>query len=134
MSKSVQLLLIEDDAEDVELFEDVLKTYGSAYYLKVIRDGGEFSDYIKNNENPPDLIVMDFNLPKMHGREILKLIKTNELYKNIPVVILTTSSAPEDKNYAMVMGAEEYFVKPNSMNELKMIVGSALEICYKCSF
>lgn len=127
------MLLIEDDIEDVELFEDVLKTYGSAYTLKVIKDGGEFSDYIKNSDISPDLIVMDFNLPKMHGREILKLIKTNELYKNTPVVILTTSSAPEDRNYAMAMGAEDFFVKPNSMNELETIVGAALQISQNCS-
>lgn len=128
MSKSIQLLLIEDDAEDVELFEDALKTYSPAYCLNVIRDGGEFSDYIKNNEIMPDLIVMDFNLPKMHGRDILKHIKTNELYKNVPVIILTTSSAPEDKNYAMALGAEEFFVKPNTMHELKLIVAAALNI------
>jgi len=129
MQKPVQILLIEDDFEDAELFEDVLRENAPAYQLKVIPDGGAFFEYMTDNKALPDIIVLDFNLPKIHGRDILKGIKNNDLYKNIKIVILTTSSAIEDKEYSRKMGALDFFVKPNTIKELHSIVGSILQYC-----
>jgi CheY-like chemotaxis protein len=131
MQKSIQVLLIEDDYEDVELFGDILNDLTTDYSLQVIKDGGELENYLQQENILPHVIVMDFNLPKIHGREILKLIKTNDLYIDIPVVVLTTSSAPEDKQYALDMGAIRYFVKPNSPKELQDIIRFVMELCMK---
>jgi CheY-like chemotaxis protein len=128
MQKSIHVLLIEDDHEDVELFEEILNNFTDDYRLQIIADGGAFSTYMEQNQEIPNVIVMDYNLPKVHGREILKQIKDSKLYIDIPVVVLTTSSAPEDKQYALQMGAVNYFVKPNTPRDLEDIVAYVLDV------
>lgn len=128
MQKSIHVLLIEDDHEDVELFADILNDFTSEYKPKVISDGEAFHNYMTENREVPDVIVMDYNLPKVHGREILKEIKDNKLYIDVPVVVLTTSSAPEDRDYAMQLGASNYFVKPNTPRDLENIVAYVMEV------
>ena len=117
----VKILLIEDDLDDVELLEDTLNGNGLLHSLDVINDGHDAIQYIHNCKNYPDLIILDFNLPKVHGRDILMVIKSLNQFKNVPILILTTSSAKEDMDYAYKNGASRFLIKPTNTSEIKNI-------------
>lgn len=125
----IKILLIEDDLDDVELLEDTLNTNGVAYSINVVNDGNAAIEYINACSDCPDIIILDFNLPKVHGREVIKEIKLLPAFKDIPLLILTTSSAKEDMEYAYKNGANKYLIKPVSLQQIKemseVIVGLA---------
>ena len=120
--KPMHILLIEDDNDDIELIQDALKDNNVLHQMRVIKDGGAVSGYLESNTDFPTIIVMDFNLPKVHGREILKLIKRNENYRSIPLVILTTSSSQDDIDYSYKEGANQYLIKPTTAAGIKDVV------------
>ncbi len=122
MEKTLRILLIEDDADDVELLQDSLENNNIDYRMDVLSDGGAVSGYLKTMTEFPDIIVMDLNLPKVHGKEILKEIKSSMLYNQIPVVVLTTSSSAEDKNQSLSLGASACLIKPTTTKGLSEIV------------
>lgn len=118
MEKIINILLIEDDADDVELMHEALKNENVIYNMKVIGDGSSAIKYLQKPVNVPDIIVMDFNLPKVHGREVLREIKSQPGFKDIPLLILSTSSSNEDKLFAGQHDAH-YLVKPSTLDEIK---------------
>src|SRR5687767_309543 len=81
--KSYQILLVEDDPDDIELFKETLGDNGSPLEVHVIMQGDQVLPYLKEKENLPDLVVLDLNLPKTPGKEILKLLKDSVAYKVI---------------------------------------------------
>src|ERR1700744_4649455 len=113
MQKQICILLIEDDVDDVELLEDALKGNNIDYRLHLVNDGAKALNYFQNDNEHPDIIILDFNLPKIHGREVLKEIKSSK-YSQIPLMVLTTSSSKEDKEYALQNHANLFLVKPNT--------------------
>jgi CheY-like chemotaxis protein len=118
MPNCLNILLIEDDGDDVELFTQALQDNGIAHAVDLLTDGMGIVEYLKNlKEQLPNLIVMDFNLPLLHGREVLIRIKGSRL-KDIPLVVLTTSSAEEDKKYVYEKGASLFITKPASVKDL----------------
>jgi len=124
----LQILLIEDDMDDVELLQETFNNIKADYKMKVINDGDRAVDYVLSSTEYPDIIVMDLNLPKVHGKEILKQIKTHELYKRIPVIVLTTSSSADDKNYTLGLGADDYLIKPTSSKGLIHVAETILHV------
>jgi len=128
MSKKLHILLIEDDADDVELLQDTFANNGIDHTMHVINDGGQVSGYLRSNSHYPDIIVMDLNLPKVHGKEILKEIKSTAIYDKIPVVILTTSSSPEDRKYTLGLGAADYLIKPTTSKGLHSVVAVIMKV------
>ncbi|MES2328855.1 MAG: response regulator [Bacteroidota bacterium] len=128
MRDTVQILLIEDDNDDIELIQDALGDNGVSYQLKVIKDGGEVAGYLETANDIPDIIVMDFNLPKVHGREILKHIKRTDHFKTIPLLILTTSSSQDDIDYSYKEGANRYLIKPTTASGIRNIVDVIKEL------
>ncbi len=128
MNSKLHVLLIEDDADDVELLQDAFMNNGIQHTMHVINDGGQVAGYLQVNKEYPDVIVMDLNLPKVHGKEILKEIKATPAYDKIPVVILTTSSSPEDKKYTLEMGASDYLIKPTTSKGLYNVVSVVTKI------
>jgi len=122
MMDKINVLLIEDDPDDVELLEAAFNDHQVPFLLHVIAQGDKVIPFINDCEKLPDVIVLDLNLPKMHGREILRLIKSNDRFKLVPVVILTTSSTRQDCDYCMEAGAENYLVKPGTMAAYGMII------------
>ena len=125
----MQIFLIEDDLDDIELLQDALA--GISHDLHIANDGDAAIDLIKSGSIVPDIIILDLNLPKIHGREVLQEIKSFDAYRHIPLVVLTTSSANEDITYAYENGANKYLIKPHTGDELKEIVKAILQLAGK---
>jgi two-component system, response regulator len=118
---TVDLLLVEDNANDAELAIRELKTHHLANHLFHVKDGEEALDFIfatgnytgtRNPANPPKLILLDIKMPKVSGIEVLQKLKSDELTKLIPVVILTSSKEDPDIKACYRLGANSYIVKP----------------------
>lgn len=124
MNKIIKILLIEDDYDDIELLQDALQEQSIPHKMHVIKDGGQVAGYLKNSTEVPDVIVMDLNLPKVHGREIIKTIKSLEPFKEIPLLILTTSSSQNDMNYAYKEGASRYLIKPTTLPGIREVIST----------
>ncbi len=113
------ILLVEDEEDHARLIKQSLKKAKMLNPIAWVKNGVEAIEYIKKTgqyeqEKPPQpaLILLDIKMPLMNGFEVLKEIKTNDKYKAIPVVILTTTSLSEDIKKAMELGANDYIVKP----------------------
>lgn len=124
----MKILLIEDDRDDIELLEEALKTHNVSYELDIIKEGDAAVNYIRTREPYHDIIILDFNLPKIHGKEVLLEIKSVTSYKNIPLLILTTSSAREDVEYSLQNGADKFLIKPTTMEQFKETVHAIVHL------
>lgn len=129
MMHPVEILLVEDNPGDVRLTIEALKESKILNNLNIVADGIEAMDYLfrkgeYRNRPHPDLIILDLNLPKKDGREILAEIKEEELLKRIPVVILTTSEADEDIIMTYNLHANCYITKPVSIEKFIKVVKS----------
>ena len=115
----MNILIVEDNSSHLTLTEHVLRRNNTDANLFVVRDGQEVLDFLYRKElyvNPvvsptPDLILLDLNLPKRDGREVLKVLKNDPALKDIPVVIVSTSDREEDIAYAFENGAAAYISK-----------------------
>jgi chemotaxis family two-component system response regulator Rcp1 len=113
-----QILLGEDNPADVYLIRQALEEHGIHYNLKVAVHGGEILDVVTSKPAEiPDLIVLDLNLPRHEGLEILKLIRESPELGRVPVVILTSSDSPKDRLAASALGADCYIRKPSNLDE-----------------
>lgn len=124
--KSVEVLLVEDNPGDVRLIQEVFKEAKIKNVLHVARDGEEAMKMLHlEGENPsrlPDLILLDLNLPKKDGRDVLKEIKKDEKLKCIPVVVLTSSIRDEDLIETYKNNANCYIAKPVDLDQLIKVV------------
>jgi len=127
MKSPIKILLIEDDPDDVELLQDSLDDNKVSYEMKVINDGALVLDYLHNGGNQYDIIVLDLNLPCVHGREILKEIKITP-FKNISLLILTTSSAKEDVEFSYQHGANKFLRKPTTVESFKSTIETIVQL------
>lgn len=128
MNKTLSILLVEDDPDDIELMHDALKDNNIAFSLDTIKQGDAVLPYLATANRRPDVIILDLNLPKMHGREVLKGIKGNPATSSIPVIILTTSSAKKEMDYCIQNGASKYLIKPVTMQGFNETVQSIVAI------
>jgi CheY-like chemotaxis protein len=113
MNSDKPLLLIEDDEIDVLTFGRSIKELRIMNELYVASDGEEALDILQTSEQGiPCLIFLDLNMPRMTGLEFLRIVKTDEDFRRIPVVILTTSKDERDKIECFKLGAAGYMVKP----------------------
>jgi len=122
MNQTLRILVAEDNPGDVELVREALREYDVKCNLFVARDGGEVEQYLdrmgKSDDAPyPDLLMLDLNLPKAHGFELFQLFRANSRCTETPVVIMTSSSAPKDRERARALGAARYFCKPCDLAE-----------------
>jgi CheY-like chemotaxis protein len=112
MRSSKPILLIEDDNVDVMTVERVFRDLKIANQLVSMSNGEQALEYLRTNGNKkPCVILLDLNMPKMNGTEFLKIVKTDEALKKIPVVVLTTSSQQRDVVESFKLGAAGYMVK-----------------------
>ncbi len=126
MGTNLRILLIEDDADDIELLEEALRVNNITYDLDVVMDGDKVAPYLLANPELPEVIVLDFNLPRVHGREVLALIKASLAFNKIPLIVLTTSAAKEDIQFALNMGALHFLTKPTSIDGFKHTVDTII--------
>jgi CheY-like chemotaxis protein len=117
-ARRYQILLVEDDPADALLVEEALLEECGDRILVKMPDGVEALEHLRDSASSrPDLIVLDLNMPRMSGAELLKILKEDEELKAIPVVILTTSAAAEDVAAAYATHASAYVVKPVNLDE-----------------
>ncbi|MDY0169334.1 MAG: response regulator [Thermoguttaceae bacterium] len=120
------ILMVDDDADDCTLVRDALGEIGVVHDLRFAGDGEELFDYLErrgrfaagNMAPRPDLILLDLQMPRKNGRESLKQLKSEPAWRRIPVVVLTTSTAADDINYAYEMGVNSYVTKPTTFRTL----------------
>jgi CheY-like chemotaxis protein len=129
MVKAVNILLVEDNPGDADLAREALKSSKMNNNLQVVDDGEKAMAYLRRegpySEAPrPDLILLDLNLPKKDGRQVLAEIKSDEALMRIPVVILTTSRAEEDVLKTYNLHANCYITKPIDLNQFLHVVRS----------
>ena len=115
--QKIHILLVEDNEGDILLTTDALNELGSLLKISIVKDGWEAIQFLEQNgkyknELEPNLVLLDINLPKMNGHEVLLNIKSNEKLKHIPVIFLSTSSAEEDIQLAYKNQASFYLTKP----------------------
>lgn len=124
--KVIEILLVEDNLGDIELVREAMKEGKLNNKLEVVRDGAEAIKYMLQEDQygdtpAPDLILMDLNLPKISGLEVLKIIKSKSHLKQIPVVILTTSQADEDIVAAYKNMANCFVSKPIGLDSFMKV-------------
>ncbi|HUF82056.1 MAG TPA: response regulator [Burkholderiales bacterium] len=125
----IEILLVEDNPGDVRLTREALKegkVYNNLHWAK---DGVEALEFLKRQGRHadalrPDIILLDLNLPKKDGREVLAVIKTDDELKHIPVVVLTTSKAEEDVLKSYALHANCYVTKPVDLEKFIQVVHS----------
>jgi two-component system, chemotaxis family, response regulator Rcp1 len=123
--------MAEDNPADVYLIRYVLKESGIDFHLNVATDGKEALSFLFGEDGfdeteTPALILLDLNLPKHDGTEILERIRRDETFASVPVIILTSSDSPKDRLIATELGATRYLRKPSSLNEF-MAVGTVIK-------
>jgi two-component system, chemotaxis family, response regulator Rcp1 len=126
---SIQLLLVEDNPGDVRLTKEALKEGKMLNRVTVVGDGEEALSFLRRqgkyaDAGQPDLILLDLNLPKKDGRQVLAEIKADPGLKRIPVVVLTTSSAEEDILKTYDLHANCYVTKPVDLEQFMRVVKS----------
>ena len=120
--KTPTILIVDDDEEDYFLIKKALSQVEIPHLISYARNGEELMDYLSRqvSSSPtlsstgyPDLIFLDLNMPRKHGREVLRDLKTDPALRHIPVVILTTSITPIDIYSSYELGANSFIVKPS---------------------
>ncbi len=115
---TLEIFLVEDNDADIELTKMALEDCGLDHNLNIVKDGEEAIKYLKGEGEYegrvlPELILLDLNLPKVSGKEVLTIIKKSPGIKDIPVIILSTSNSPSDVSDSYKLYANCYIVKPH---------------------
>ncbi len=123
----ISILLVDDDPEDVELTLEVMKMNKVQLKVEVAKNGLEALEVLNRHANNgvsnlPDLILLDLNMPKMNGLEVLEHIKKDRKLKRIPVVVLTTSKSETDISKSYESGVSCFITKPVGLNEFQDVV------------
>ncbi|HTG67740.1 MAG TPA: response regulator [Candidatus Udaeobacter sp.] len=129
LGQNVEILLVEDNPGDIRLIVEVLKEGKINNNLSVVEDGEQALAYLRREGDfqhsiVPDIILLDLNLPKVNGTEVLAEIKKDPLLKYIPVIILTTSEAEQDILKAYDLHANCYITKPVNLEQFLTVVRS----------
>ena len=125
----VHIIVVEDSLPDVMLVEEALREQSIDYTITHFKDGVEALNALTNevlSSAMPHLLVVDLNMPRMGGLELLANLKQNEIFCSIPVAILTSSLQPEEKEEARRLGANRFIRKPVDLYEFLRDVGTAL--------
>ena len=125
----IQVLLVEDSLPDIELTLEALEEAKLANEVHVVRDGAEALAFVHRRDGyeqapRPDLIILDLNLPKLSGQEVLEHLKTHAELRRIPIAVLTTSAAETDVVRSYELGANCYLTKPVDVEQFLKIVQS----------
>lgn len=124
------ILVADDDTDDQFMLKEAFSSLNFDKEIRTVENGEELLDYLSrkgkySNDASlpfPKLILLDLNMPKIDGRQCLRLIKENPDYCKIPIIIFSTSNNPEDISQSYELGANSYIIKPYSYNELVEII------------
>ncbi len=127
LEKPIDILLVEDNPADIRLTQEAFKETRIPNNLHIVRDGAEALAFLQQQNQyagapRPDLILLDLNLPKKDGREVLTIVKQMPELKRIPIVILTTSKTEEDINQTYEHHANCYITKPADLDEFLNVI------------
>jgi chemotaxis family two-component system response regulator Rcp1 len=135
MTRMIRVLLVEDNRADARLIMEVFKDEKIMVDVEIVRDGEAAMSFLHHegeyeNATCPDLIILDLNLPRKDGREVLSELKEDPLLKSIPVVILTTSQSEEDILKSYNLQASCYVTKPIDLEQFTKIIKSLDEFWF----
>lgn len=126
MQRVARLLVVEDNMGDVELLRDALTRGGHAYELDVVPDGQaaieRMTEICDNGATPPDLVILDLNIPRRDGRSVLAYRRSREELLAIPVIVFSSSNAVRDVRECYVLGANCYVRKPADLQSFRDVV------------
>ncbi|MFE3199402.1 response regulator [Embleya sp. NPDC055664] len=111
MTRTLTVLLVEDDPGDALMIEEALLDRERGHTLCRVADGMEALEWLRTHARP-DLVILDLNMPRMDGREVLSAMKADERWRTIPVVVLSTSAAPDDVRRSYDLHANAFVTKP----------------------
>ena len=127
-----KILLVDDDREDRAIIDDALKLLGEGNIIWHAENGEQGLSLLETNYNLssiPCLIVLDLNMPRMSGTQTLRIIKSDDRFRGIPVIIYSTSVNPLEREATLLLGAHSYITKPVSFNESMQTAKIFLEFC-----
>ena len=125
----IEILLAEDNPADIYLIREALKHHQVRAELLVSTDGKDVLEKIQNTETrAPALIILDLNLPRHDGIEVLEVVRGNPDLAHVPVVVLTSSDSPRDRLNALHLGATRYIRKPSNLNDFLSLGGVFKEL------
>lgn len=132
-SKDVDILMVDDDEEDRLLLKDTFEELGYGDSVQYEENGERALAYLqqrtKEGATLPCLMILDLNMPKLNGRQTLKLLKTEPAFRHIAVVIYSTSLNPIERDECLALGAHSYVVKPISYKESVDIANKFFALC-----
>lgn len=131
LTRPVRVLLVEDHPADIDLTRKAFSALGTPNVLWVVLDGVEAMQFLRkegrfDKAETPDLVLLDLNMPRKDGREVLREMRADAALSTIPVVVLTTSAAQNDVDEAYRLGANSYIVKPVAFAQFTAVI-SVLE-------
>lgn len=118
MQKNKVLFIVDDDEDDINLFVEAVNEIDKGMGCYKAKNGEDALARLDALDLLPDVIFLDLNMPRMNGRETLERLKASDRYKNIPVVIYSTSNAQQDIDDTKNLGAADYLTKPDSFTDL----------------
>jgi CheY-like chemotaxis protein len=127
-----KIFLADDDAEDRLIIQDALELLNAGDLIEFANNGEELLKLLKDNGSTslsPCLIVLDLNMPKIGGTQTLSILKNDENFKHIPVIIYSTSINPVEKEKCIMLGAHSFITKPISFDESIATVRTFLQFC-----
>jgi CheY-like chemotaxis protein len=130
-SRVLHILLVEDNPADVRLLQETLRQIGEPWRVDIAADGEEACRYLHANRQRPDLVLLDLNLPKKSGHEVLQEIKANADTRTIPVIVFSSSKAEPDVRAAYDLQANCYVGKPGDLDQYTDVVRVIEEFWHK---
>ena len=123
----LRVLLTDDDKDDRLIFNEILNEISMDITIHMVSDGKQMMDFLSTNENQlPDIIFLDLNMPNMNGIECLKEIRSHDQYSNISIAIYSTSTSENDIDDTFNHGANIYITKPAAYGDLKKVLKKSL--------
>jgi CheY-like chemotaxis protein len=117
----MRLLLVEDNPGDILLVQEALVQEGLDVEMDVAKDGATALEFISNPELDFDLVLLDLNIPKNDGIEVLTRLRNERRWQKTPVIVITSSDSPEDHRRVMLLGASHYFSKPAKLDQFLLL-------------
>lgn len=137
--KKFSILIADDDLDDQDFIRSAIKEVNCSFEVSAVYNGLQLMDFVlkkdmyKNIEEKIDLLILDLNMPKMGGFEVLQRFSLDEKLKNIHVIIFSTSASRTDIQKALALGASKFYTKPTDPQEYKKIMEEICDLCLTIS-